>query len=127
MTGIYDAVADQGIIYIIDRCPDVAGIIVGGILVELLSHNNIIGKNTCDLLLQYMISQLLQVLVNGQVNIITGYRLNPGILIDLQYFAQVVNRYLLLPVFSLQGGLHVLLNSCFADHSICGVVRIIFF
>ena len=70
MAGIDHAVAYERIIYIIDRCTDITGIVVGGILVEFLCHNDIIGKDTCNLLFQNLVRHFLEVFVNSQVDII---------------------------------------------------------
>ena len=127
MAGIDHTVADQSIIYVIDRCPYIGSIVVGRILIEFLCHDNIVREDTCDLLLQNMIGNFLKIFVNGQVDVVAGYRFYPGVLIDLQNFSQVVDCHLLLPIFSLKGGFHILLDSRFTDHCIRGVIRVVFF
>ena len=71
MAGINHAVAYERIINIIDWCTDIAGIVVGGFLVEFLCHNNIIRKDTGYFLFQNFVCHFLKVFVNCQVNIIS--------------------------------------------------------
>ena len=103
-------VIEQCKIYIIYRNPYTGGLCIGR-QIEFLDIFNFFKKQAGNALLQDIIYSLLEIGIQGEINIITGDRLHPSLRIN--FLAQVIHIYGFPALLTLQIGFHHLFNSGF--------------
>jgi len=126
MSRVNDAVVNQRIVDIVDRNPDIRRI-GHGRSIEFLLVDNDGFQDAGDSLFQDLISRLLEILVNRQIHVVAGLRLDDGTLVDFQDSPQIVDVDRLLSVAALQRRFHDFFNAGFADDGsacIFGVLRL---
>ena len=117
-------VLDQRIIDIIDRDHNAHGRTVcpWHILLDILDLGH---QNTRQTLLQDIICCNLQVLINGQIQIMPGFWLS--LALHLQHISHTVHIDGTLPLLTLKICLHILLQTCFTNQVIGIIIFILFF
>ena len=108
MSRINNIIVDQRIVYIVDRNHNLGSAGIGTRIV-LLGILNLGNQNTGQLLLQNIVAGHLQVLVNGQIDIIARNRVL--LFGHLQNPAHAVHVHLLVALGSLKFCLHILLDT----------------
>ena len=120
---VQDIVVEEGEEDVVDRDLDLRRIGRLG-SVEFLGVDDVGLQDTGDPLLQHVVDGDLKVLVYGQVDIVACPGIDGGFLIDLEDLAQVIDVDSLLPVETLEGRLHDLLDAGFTDDGGGGVAGI---
>ena len=126
MLNIQNTVSDQCIINIIDRRFNIRRI-HSLFVIKSLCIDDILYQDTGDLLFQDIIGGFLQILVNGQVNIIPRYRIYPGVLVNIQDLAQTIYQDIFRAVLSLKLRFHDLFDPGFSYNGVCRIIISFFF
>ena len=124
MADVQHAVFDQCIVHIIDRRTHIRGILA--VSLKFLGIDNILHQDAGNGLFQHIISDFLQVFVNGEIYVVSSFRIFPGVFVNIQDLSHIIYKDGFGAVFALELGLHQLLNPGLSDDRIRGILVTLF-